>query len=70
MLKILEIKEITKNVFIITENTGVEDLHNPKADSGEEELIDCKVGSRLYLEQIDIIRYFYPEIEIKINFAT
>ncbi|MHB1664338.1 MAG: hypothetical protein ACYCT7_03620 [bacterium] len=67
MLKILDIKEITKNVFIITENTGVEDLHKPKADS-EEELIDCKVGSRLYSEQIDIIRYFYPEIEI--NFAT
>ncbi|MCL4546308.1 MAG: hypothetical protein M1576_01025 [Deltaproteobacteria bacterium] len=69
MLKTLGIKEITKNVFIITENTGVEDLHNPKAD-GKEELIDCKVGSRLYSEQIDIIRYFYPEIEIKINFAT
>ncbi|MHB1645628.1 MAG: hypothetical protein EVG15_03740 [Candidatus Acididesulfobacter diazotrophicus] len=69
MLKTLEIKEITKNVFIITGNTGVEDLHNPKAD-GEEGLIDCKVGSRLYLEQIDIVRYFYPEIEIKINFAS
>lgn len=69
MLKTLGIKEITKNVFIITKNTGVEDLNNPKAD-GEEELIDCKVGSRLYSEQIDIIRYFYPEIEIKINFAT
>ena len=69
MLKTLGIKEITKNVFIITENTGVEDLHNPKA-YGKEELIDCKVGSRLYSEQIDIIRYFYPEIEIKINFAT
>ncbi|MHB8281306.1 MAG: hypothetical protein ACYDDE_00710 [bacterium] len=63
----LKIKKISENSFKIIKNTGKEYLHNPYADSAEEELIYCNTGNIIYLNQINIIKEIYPAI--KINFA-